>query len=90
MNEINWEEIRKIIDDTATKRDRTIRIFISPKTGTSISIEPWPDIDELYQMYQEGKITFNDFRVRSGLSLIREEDFIDSKSRFNLIFEKGE
>lgn len=46
-------------------------------------------MDELYQMYQEGKITFNDFRVRSGLSLIREEDFINSKSRFNLKF-KGE
>lgn len=89
MNEINWEEIRKIVDDTAAKRDRKVKIFISTKTGTSISIEPWPDIDELYQMYQEGKITFNDFRARSGLSLIREEDFINSKSRFNLKF-KGE
>lgn len=89
MNEINWEEIRKIVDDTAVKRDRKVKIFISTTTGTSIDIEPWPDIDELYQMYQEGKITFNDFRVRSGLSLIREEDFINSKSRFNLKF-KGE
>ena len=89
MNEINWEEIRKIVDDTAAKRDRKVMIFISPTTGTSISIEPWPDMDELYQMYREGKITFNDFRVRSGLSLIREEDFINSKSRFNLKF-KGE
>ena len=89
MNEINWEEIRKIVDDTAVKRDRKVKIFISTTTGTSISIEPWPDIDELYQMYQEGKITFNDFRTRSGLSLIREEDFINSKSRFNLKF-KGE
>ena len=64
MNEINWEEIRKIIDDTAAKRDRKVKIFISTTTGTSISIEPWPDMD-------------------------REEDFINSKSRFNLKF-KGE
>lgn len=89
MNEINWEELKKLVDDTAAKRDRKVKIFISTTTGTSISIEPWPDIDELYQMYQEGKITFNDFRARSGLSLIREEDFINSKSRFNLKF-KGE
>lgn len=71
MNEINWEEIRKIVDDTAAKRDRKVKIFISTTTGTSISIEPWPDMDELYQ---EGKITFNDFRARSGLSLIREKE----------------
>ena len=89
MNEINWEEIRKIVDDTAAKRDRKVKIFISTTAGTSISIEPWPDIDELYQMYQEGKITFNDFRARSGLSLIREEDFINSKNQFNMKF-KGE
>ena len=89
MNEINWEELKKLVNDTAAKRDRKVKIFISTTTGTSISIEPWPDIDELYQMYQEGKITFNDFRARSGLSLIREEDFINSKSRFNLKF-KGE
>lgn len=30
MNEINWEEIRKIVDDTAAKRDRKVMIFISP------------------------------------------------------------
>lgn len=31
MNNINWEEIRKIIDDTAAKRDRKVMIFIPPQ-----------------------------------------------------------
>lgn len=78
---MDWNEIRTIIDEALEKRDRSVIIFISG-VGTTVKVCPWPDYEDLYEMYKEGKITFNDFRAKAGLSMMKEEDFILSKTRF--------
>lgn len=83
----NNEYIHDLIDEAMTKRDRSIAIYIHPE-GTSVNIYPWPDSEDLYQMYQDGKITFNDFRAKMGLPMMREEDFLNSKTRFNHQFKE--
>lgn len=65
----NNEYIRDLVNEAMMKRDRSIAIYIHPE-GTSVNIYPWPDGEDLYQMYQDGKITFNDYRTKMGLPKI--------------------
>lgn len=65
----NNEYIHELIDEAMMKRDQSIAIYIHPE-GTSVNIYPWPDGEDLYQMYQDGKITFNDYRTKMGLPKI--------------------
>lgn len=81
-----WNEIHTIIDDAMEKRDRSVAIYFSPENGMSVNVYPWPDYEDLYNMYCEGKITFNDFRAKMGLSMMKEEDFLREKLRSNTIF----
>lgn len=83
----NNEYIHKLIDEAMMKRDRSIAIYIHPE-GTSVNIYPWPDSEDLYQMYRDGKITFNDYRTKMGLPVIKEEDFLKSKTQFNIQFKE--
>ena len=62
-----WEEVHTIIDDAMEKRDRTVSVYLHPENGLSVNVYPWPDADELYEMYKAGKITANDFRSKMGL-----------------------
>ena len=81
----NNEYIHELIDEAMMKRDRSI--YIHPE-GTSVNIYPWPDGEDLYQMYRDGKITFNDYRTKMGLPAIKEEDFLKSKTQFNIQFKE--
>lgn len=65
----DWENIKELIDDAMTKRDRSVSIYIyiHPENGISVNVYPWPDAEELYEMYKDGKITANDFREKMGL-----------------------
>lgn len=81
---MNLNEIKMIIDDAMQKRDRSVVIFIHPENGMSINVYPWPDGEDLYQMYQDGKITFTDFRSKMGLAPIKESDFVKSKMKVNI------
>lgn len=76
---MNLNEIKMIIDDAMQKRDRSVAIFIHPENGMSVNVYPWPDGEDLYQMYQDGKITFMDFRLKMGLAPMKESDFVKSK-----------
>ena len=78
--------IRQIIDYAMKRRDRSVSIFFTPTNGMSVAIYPWPDGEDLYQMYKDGKITFNDFRAKMSLSMMKEEDFLREKLRSNTIF----
>lgn len=80
----SWDEIHTIIQEAAEKRDRSVAIYISGDGGMSVNVHPWPDLEDLYDMYQQGKITFDDFRTKAGLPMMREEEFISSKIRFNI------
>lgn len=72
----SWENIHTIIDEALEKRDRSVLIYVSPDGGLSVSVHPWPDPEDLYQMYCRGEITFSDFRAKAGLPMMREEDFL--------------
>lgn len=65
---IYLNDIKDMIDDAIEKRDRSVSIYIYPENGiTTVSIYPWPDADELYEQYQKGRISANDFREKMGL-----------------------
>lgn len=55
-----WQEVHTIVDDAVEKRNHSISIFFHPENGFSVNVSPWPDADELYDMYQKGRITAND------------------------------
>lgn len=80
----SWNEIHTIIDEALEKRDRSVSIYISGDGGMSVNVYPWPDPEDLYQMYCRGEITFNDFRTKAGLSQMSEADFLRQFTRFNI------
>lgn len=67
-----WNEVHTLIDEAMEKRDRTISVYFHPENGLSVYIRPWPDTDELYDQYQKGEISKNDFRERMGLPRLEQ------------------
>ena len=57
-----WEEVHTLIDEATEKRDRTVSVYLHPENGMSVNVYPWPDAEDLYEMYKKGEITTNDFR----------------------------
>lgn len=80
----SWESIHTIIDEALENRDRSVSIYISPDNGMSVNVYPWPSPEDLYDMYQQGKITFTDFRTKAGLPMMREEEFLRAKYRIDI------
>lgn len=78
-----WKEVHTIIADAMEKHDRTVAVYLHPENGLSVNVYPWPDADELYEMYQKGRITANDFRAKMGLPLVEKDvsvfDMLDKK-----------
>lgn len=68
-----WQEVHTIIDDAMEKRDRTVSVYLHPESGLSVNVYPWPDPNDLYEMYTDGKITANDFREIMNLPRIQNE-----------------
>lgn len=78
MLNVEWDQILKLIEDAVEKRDRSVSLYFNPDTGMSVSVYPWPDAEDLYNMYKDGKITANDFRAKMGLPLVKNaEQFIN-------------
>lgn len=73
QSESTRDFVKRIIDDAMKNRNRSVAIYFHPENGMSINVFPWPDAEDLYQMYKDGKITFNDFRVKMGLSPMKED-----------------
>ena len=69
-----WNEVHTIIDEAMEKHDRSVSVYISPEGGMSATVQPWPDADELYDMYQKGRITANDFRAKMGLPMVKNAE----------------
>ena len=69
-----WEEVHTLIDEAMEKRDRTVSVYLHPENGLSINVYPWPDAEDLYEMYQKGRITANDFREKMGLSRVKNPE----------------
>ena len=76
-----WNEIHTIIDEALEKRDRSVAIYISADGGMSVNVYPWPSPEDFYDMYQQGKITFNDFRTKAGLPQMSEAEFLRQFTR---------
>lgn len=73
-----WEEARTIIDDAVEKRNRTVSVYYHPENGLSLHMTPWPDPNDLYDMYEKGQISENDFRAKLGLTAMKEpENYIN-------------
>lgn len=69
----SWQEVHTIVDDAMAKGDRSVTIYISPDGGMSITVFPWPDEETLRAAYEQGKISYNDYRTKLGLSLVRDQ-----------------
>lgn len=69
-----WNEVHTIIDEAVEKHDRSVSVYISPEGVMSVTVQPWPDADELYDMYQKGRITANDFRTKMGLPMVKNAE----------------
>ena len=63
----SWQEVHTIVDDAMAKGNRSVSIYISPDGGMSVSVFPWPDEETLRKAYEQGKITYNDYRKKLGL-----------------------
>lgn len=70
----SWQEAHTIVDDAMKKGDRSVSIYISPDGGMSVSVFPWPDEEMLRAAYEQGKISYNDYRMRLGLPPIQNQD----------------
>lgn len=70
ISDINWKELQKIIDEQIEKGDRSVMLSANPDIHyMSLNIYPYPDYEAVYEMYKEGKISENDFRVKMGLPI---------------------
>ena len=69
-----WNEVHTVIDEAVEKHDRSVSVYISPEGVMSVTVQPWPDADELYDMYQKGRITANDFRAKMGLPMVKNAE----------------
>ena len=67
----SWQEVHTIVDDAMAKGDRSVFIYISPDGGMSISVFPWPDEETLRVAYEQGKISYNDYRLKLGLGMVK-------------------
>ena len=67
----SWQEAHTIVDDAIKKGDRSVSIYISPDGGMSISVYPWPDEETLRAAYEQGKISYNDYRTKIGLCAVK-------------------
>lgn len=74
QSESTRDFVKRMIDDVMKSRNRSVAIYFHPENGMSINVFPWPDGEDLYQMYKDGKITFNDFRTKIGLPPMKETD----------------
>lgn len=69
-----WQEVHTMIDDAMKKRDRSVSVFFHPENGMSVNTYPWPDGEDLWGMYTDGKITANDFRIKMGLPMVKNPE----------------
>lgn len=67
----SWQEAHTIVDDAMAKGDRSVFIYISPEGSMSITVLPWPDEESLRTAYDQGKISYNDYRARLGLDPVK-------------------
>lgn len=79
----DWTEIQNIVNNAMSKRDRQVHLYFHPSNGVSVNISPWPDADELYEQYEKGRITPNDFRVKMGLERVEMEEAIRARAVYD-------
>lgn len=75
-----WQEVHTIIDDAMEKRDRSVSVYFHPENGLSVMVYPWPDAEDLWEMYKDGKITADDFREKLGLPAVKNPESFMKRS----------
>ena len=74
-------DIHALIDDAMQKRDRSIAIYIHPENGMSVNVYPWPDMDDLRELYEDGRITANEFRAKMNLPMVKNAEKFMKRSQ---------
>lgn len=74
-------DIHALIDEAMQKRDRSIAIYIHPENGMSVNVYPWPDMDDLWKLYEDGRITANEFRAKMNLPMAKNAEKFMKRSR---------
>ena len=74
-------DIHALIDDAMQKRDRLIAIYIHPENGMSVNVYPWPDMDDLRELYEDGRITANEFRAKMNLPMVKNAEKFMKRSQ---------
>lgn len=69
-----WQRIQDLVNEAVQKRDRSVSIYISPDTGISVTVYPWPDADAVYELYKNGQITESEMREKIGLVPFKHPD----------------
>lgn len=67
MDKETWDKIREIINDGLSRKDRCVSIYVNPEGAMHTRIIPYPDEDDLWEMFKDGKISMNDYRIKLGL-----------------------
>lgn len=67
-------DIHALIDEAMQKHDRSVAIYIHPENGMSVNVYPWPDVDDLWRLYEDGRITANDFRAKMNLPMVKNAE----------------
>lgn len=65
------KKMSELIKKTLETREHSISVYISPEGACSITICPWPDEEDLREAYESGKISYNDYRRKLGLSAVK-------------------
>lgn len=74
-------DIYALIDDAMQKCDRSVAIYIHPENGMSVNVYPWPDVDDLWELYKDGRITANEFRVKMNLPTVENAEKFMKRSK---------
>ncbi len=63
-----WNEAHTIIDDAVEKRDWSVAIYISPDSGMTLNVYPWPDEESLREALGAAKSPTMTIAKKIGLA----------------------
>lgn len=66
-------DILDLLNDAMKKRDRSVTIYFHPKKGMNVNVYPWPDTEDLLDLFKSGKISMDELRAMTGFPTIKDE-----------------
>lgn len=66
------KKMHELIEKALETREHSITVYLSPDGGCSVSIYPWPGEEDFREAYEDGKISYNDYRKKLGLRPVKK------------------